>query len=213
MAAPDFIPYGKTARLHRNAVISEKLNGTNASVFFVPLEEGETTRDHPNARAFLHDKIAVYAQSRNRMLVPGEDNAGFGAWVEKHALEIFAVLGVGRFWGEWYGPGVQKNPHDVEHKRFALFEVQRAPIRALSETPLLFEDGTQLEGVPILYQGKFSGSAVDDALIRLGQHGTQVNGASENGRPEGIIVYLSEIQTRLKVLLEADHLSKTERGL
>ena len=64
MSTPQYVAFPKIPRLNREVVFSEKIDGTNACVGIV-------------------DDV-VFAQSRSRVITPGDDNFGFAAWVEKH---------------------------------------------------------------------------------------------------------------------------------
>ena len=64
---PEFREFPKMARLNRECLITEKIDGTNGCV--VVAEDGE-----------------VYAQSRNRLLLSETDGFGFALWVEKNKL-------------------------------------------------------------------------------------------------------------------------------
>ena len=100
----DFFPFPRMARLSREVVITEKLDGTNAQVFV------------------YHDGRVV-AGSRNRWLTPDSDNFGFAAWVE-HNKEELLQLGPGRHFGEWWGSGIQRG-YGLSHKKFSLFNATR----------------------------------------------------------------------------------------
>jgi hypothetical protein len=99
-----FEEFPKIARLSRDCVITEKLDGTNAQVLVT--ETGE-----------------VIAGSRSRFLTVDADNFGFAAWARKHADEL-RELGPGRHFGEWYGQGIQRT-YGLTTRRFALFNVAR----------------------------------------------------------------------------------------
>ena len=62
MQLPDFKPFPKMARLSREIIITEKLDGTNAQVFIT--EDGD-----------------LFAGSRTRWITPQDDNYGFARWV------------------------------------------------------------------------------------------------------------------------------------
>jgi hypothetical protein len=70
------------------------------------------------------------AQSRTRLLVPGDDNYGFAAWAHGEAVEfcagLHARLGRAVVYGEWCGRGIQKRTaiSRVERNVFAVFAVQ-----------------------------------------------------------------------------------------
>jgi hypothetical protein len=101
---PEFAPFPKMARLSREVIITEKIDGTNAQVFVG--EDG-----------------TVMAGSRTRWITPGDDNFGFAAWVEEHNDELRG-LGPGRHFGEWWGAGIQRK-YGLKEKRFSLFNVAR----------------------------------------------------------------------------------------
>ena len=100
----EFVEFPKMARLSREVVITEKIDGTNAVVYIG--EGGE-----------------VLAGSRTQWITPEKDNAGFAKWVEGNKQDLLS-LGPGRHWGEWWGPGIQRG-YNLKEKRFSLFNVSR----------------------------------------------------------------------------------------
>jgi hypothetical protein len=104
MSDLEFKPFDKIARLNREVVVTEKLDGTNALVFVG--EDGE-----------------VRAGSRTRWITPADDNYGFARWVADHADEL-RTLGPGYHYGEWWGQGIQRR-YGLNEKRFSLFNVHR----------------------------------------------------------------------------------------
>ncbi len=100
----EFIPFPKLGRWSRDIIITEKIDGTNASIFIG--ENGE----------FL-------TGSRNRWITPEDDNFGFSKWAHENKEELMK-LGPGTHFGEWYGQGIQRN-YAMKEKRFALFNVTR----------------------------------------------------------------------------------------
>ncbi len=99
-----FEEFPKMARLSRECVITEKLDGTNAQIFIG--EDGE----------FL-------VGSRTRWITPEDDNYGFARWATEHKEDLLA-LGPGRHFGEWWGQGIQRK-YPIGEKRFSLFNVSR----------------------------------------------------------------------------------------
>lgn len=71
----EFEAFPKLPRLNRGMVISEKLDGTNACVVGVELDG----HDSGDAIAVI-DGLALYAQSRKRLITPEKDNYGFARW-------------------------------------------------------------------------------------------------------------------------------------
>lgn len=100
----EFREFPKIARLNREVIITEKIDGTNAAV--VIGEDG-----------------SIAAQSRSKIITPADDNFGFPNWVEANAEELLK-LGPGHHFGEWWGLGIQRG-YDQSRKRFSLFNVSR----------------------------------------------------------------------------------------
>ena len=100
---PEFHSFPKTPRLFRECVVTEKIDGTNASVW---IHNGE-----------------VRAGSRNRFITPENDNFGFAKWVQENREELLK-LGDGAHFGEWWGKGIQRG-YGLDHRRFSLFNTSR----------------------------------------------------------------------------------------
>lgn len=100
----EFSDFGKIARWSRTVTITEKIDGTNASIYIG--EDGE----------FL-------VGSRNRWITPDDDNYGFATWAYKNRDELMQ-LGVGHHFGEWWGLGIQRK-YNAPEKRFSLFNASR----------------------------------------------------------------------------------------
>lgn len=102
--AIEFSPWPKIARLSREVIVTEKIDGTNAQVF-------------------VDDEGNVFAGSRTRWITPSDDNYGFARWVEDHKDDL-VKLGPGHHFGEWWGAGIQRR-YGLSEKRFSLFNVSR----------------------------------------------------------------------------------------
>lgn len=105
MTLPEFKSFDKIARLNREVVITEKIDGTNGVVYVG--EDG-----------------VVLAGSRNRWITPEADNFGFARWVKDHEDELRIGLGIGYHYGEWWGAGIQRR-YGLTEKRWSLFNVHR----------------------------------------------------------------------------------------
>lgn len=82
-----------------------KLHGTNAAIRF-------------------KNGAVAYAQSRERVITPESDNMGFAAWVAENAQALADTFqGDVTVFGEWIGPGIQKNVaiSQLPQKMFAPF--------------------------------------------------------------------------------------------
>src|SRR5271167_2513944 len=115
----EFQEFPKMARLSRDAIVTEKIDGTNAAIV---VAHGLSDQLPPNAIALI-GSMHIYAQSRSRFITPEDDNFGFARWVKEHAEEL-AALGTGCHFGEWFGAGIQRG-YGLAEKHFALFNVSR----------------------------------------------------------------------------------------
>ncbi len=138
-----FEPFQKIARLSRDCVITEKLDGTNASVYIG--EDG----------TFL-------AGSRTRWITPEDDNFGFARWANEHRDELL-LLGHGHHFGEWWGAGVQRG-YGLKEKRFSLFNTHRWSDPATRPACCSV--------VPVVYSGPFTTFYATEALLRLEKEGS-----------------------------------------
>ena len=80
-----FKEFPKIARLSREIIITEKIDGTNSSVFIqsAALEEGSNPEIIENVNG-----LTVRAGSRTRWVTPTDDNKGFARWVKENAEEL-----------------------------------------------------------------------------------------------------------------------------
>lgn len=180
----EFQPFPKIARLKREAIITEKLDGTNSAI--IVTDEGE-----------------LYCQSRNKIITCKDDNHGFANWAEKNKSELISQLGPGIHFGEWWGSGIQRG-YGLKEKRFSLFNVHiwhsDTEDMRCTEAPLCFV-------VPTLVSlEKFSTESVDEALAKLKETGSIAAPGFMN--PEGIVVFHSQNQALFKVTFEYDALGK-----
>jgi hypothetical protein len=174
-----FEGFPKMARLNREIVITEKIDGTNAQVYIT--EDG---------------KHAV-AGSRSRFITPENDNYGFARWVAENHDELLK-LGPGRHFGEWWGAGIQRR-YDQTKKHFSLFNTHRW---TTVEVP-----PACCRVVPVLYTGAFSTGSIEDAAHNLRVSGSMA--APGFMKPEGIVIYHTAAQTLFKVTLENDATPKS----
>lgn len=103
-AVPEFVEFPKMARLSREVVVTEKIDGTNAQVFIT--EDGD-----------------LFTGSRSRWITPEADNFGFASWAQGNKTDLL-TLGPGSHFGEWWGAGIQRR-YGLTEKRFSLFNTAR----------------------------------------------------------------------------------------
>lgn len=191
MDFPLFSQFPKMARLSREIVITEKIDGTNAQVL-------------------VTDDGKVFAGSRTRWITPQDDNYGFAWWVSLHRDELL-TLGPGQHFGEWWGKGINRN-YGLEERRFSLFNVRRWALHGTSPKtyPTLDPRITKVQDilppccglVPVLYEGPFDTYEVEAELILLREAGSQA--AMGFMKPEGIVVFHTAANMCFKKTIEKD---------
>lgn len=187
---PDFKEFPKMARLSRDCVITEKIDGTNAQVC-------------------ITDYGDLLIGSRTRWITPEDDNHGFARWVTEHKEEVMK-LGPGSHFGEWWGSGIQRTYGLAKgEKRFSLFNTIRWCLHG--QTPKLRPTGANnyqevlplcIGIVPILYQGMFTTDACEAALSDLRTNGSKA--APGFMKPEGIVVFHIAGNVGFKKTLDGD---------
>lgn len=176
----EFVAFPKMARLFREVIISEKIDGTNACIKIT--EDGQ----------FL-------TGSRSRWITQDDDNFGFSKWAHDRKDELMK-LGVGTHFGEWWGSGIQRG-YGLQkgEKRFSLFNVAR----------WLENDDLPAfcNVVPVLYRGLFATSEVEKSIVLLKQFGSYA--APGFLKPEGVVVFHVAANMGFKVTIEKDDKPKS----
>lgn len=178
---PKFTPMPKIGRLSRGCVITEKIDGTNASIYI------------------SEDLSLFLAGSRTRWITPHRDNYGFANWAYAHKDELMK-LGPGHHFGEWWGLGIQRR-YGLQEKRFSLFNVNRWR-DGRAERPAC------CGVVPVLYEGEFTSDAIGNAMDTLKIGGSLA--APGFMQPEGIVIYHQATKTLFKKTFEKDAEGKGE---
>lgn len=167
-----FVEFPSIARLSRDMIVTEKIDGTNGIVHVA--EDG-----------------IVMAGSRTRWITPEQDNFGFAAWVKAHEEEL-RLLGPGTHYGEWWGSGIQRG-YGLQKgdKRFSLFNVSRwtDDVRPAC-----------CSVVPVLLRWTFDTVKVDEALAALAANGSVA--APGFMRPEGVVVFHTKANALYKKTLD-----------
>jgi len=191
----DFQEFPKMARLSRDVIVSEKIDGTNAQVFIG--EDG-----------------SVMAGSRTRWITPGDDNFGFASWVAEHRDELVAGLGPGRHFGEWWGRGIQRG-YGLQERRFSLFNVTRwangepQPIPSLDPRATVKMQEVPpacCHVVPVLIRGPFRTDAIDICIDLLRERGSYAEPGFMD--PEGVVVFHTAGNVGFKKTLKRDEMPK-----
>jgi hypothetical protein len=189
--AGEFQPFAKIPRLMRECVVTEKIDGSNAQIL---IELSYKPRE--DAIAFVEAEIDInvpidqnwcihgvyfnlYAGSRSKWLKPNkqQDNHGFAQWVVDHASKLVTIFGIGRFYGEWWGQGINRG-YGLTEKRFSIFNPD-------------FEFKTDPKGlvskVPLLYKGLFDTAKIEEILNTLREKGSVA--VPNYMKPEGLVCY------------------------
>lgn len=170
----EFVEFPKIARLARECIVTEKIDGTNGVILIT--EDGD-----------------IRAGSRSRWVTPQEDNYGFAKWVEGNKAELMK-LGPGRHYGEWWGQGIQRN-YSLTEKRFSLFNVSRWSDDAVRPACC--------HVVPVLTRDLFDAPALAlKCLKKLREEGSAA--APGFMKPEGIIIFHVAGNLLFKKTLEKD---------
>lgn len=178
MSDVPFVPFPKIARWSKEAIVSEKIDGTNAQVWI------------------SDDGTQIRAGSRNRWITPQSDNYGFAAWVDANKDELLR-LGPGSHFGEWFGKGIQRG-YGLQERRFALFNVSRWGDPATRPACC--------DVVPVLWRGNMNHLHLDALLEGLRAEGSiAVPGFM---KPEGVVIFHTANGALFKRLLENDDIPK-----
>lgn len=143
MANIAFPEMQKIPRLSRDCVITEKLDGTNASIY-------------------ISDTGEFLTGSRTRWITPEDDNYGFSRWAHVNQEELMR-LGPGHHFGEWWGLGIQRN-YGLKEKRFSLFNTHRWGDPTVRPTCC--------HVVPALHNGPFDTKYIQEVLNGLAVNGS-----------------------------------------
>ena len=211
-----FQPFPKMARLSRECVITEKIDGTNAQIFVWDmaqlLEVGGKLVD-PSSIPWLKDQdgFRIAAGSRNKWLTleKNGDNYGFARWVFDN-FEKLKWLGQGRHFGEWWGAGIQRR-YGQTQKWFSLFNTARwiqQPVGVGDLSAACLNVGVpELRVVPTLYRGIFDTGFVEDTLELLRDFGSQA--APGFMDPEGIVIWHEAARVMFKKTIKDDEQPKS----
>lgn len=179
----EFVEFNKIARLSRDIVITEKIDGTNAQICITP--EGE----------FL-------VGSRTRWIKPEDDNYGFARWAYEHKDELMQ-LGEGSHFGEWWGQGIQRN-YSMTEKVFSLFNTARWKDGGKDVRPAC------CQVVPVLYEGPMEEYGVMKGVKKSMELLAKSGSVAAPGfmKPEGIVIWHEASRQLYKKTLEKDEVPK-----
>ena len=214
---PTFTPFPKIARLLREVLVTEKLDGTNSTVH-IQAADGPA-----EGCVWQNDKVAIYAGCRTQWITPEKDNHGFARWVLEHADEL-RQLGEGTHRGEWWGQGIQRN-YGLKEKRWSLFNTMRWchhdeepqisnmtwDEKARMMVPRYQERAPACcHVVPVLYRGMFDTAMLEGVMTLLKAQGSRAAPGFMN--PEGMVIYHIAGNMGFKRTIEGDDEPKALRN-
>lgn len=215
----EFRSFTKIPRLSRQCVVSEKIDGTNAQIQIEPNPEGKYDNDGNVIAHGYCDGIpcVMLAGSRNRWLTLSSDNFGFARWAFDNADNLFQ-LGQGAHFGEWWGSGIQRGYGYKNGERFfSLFNATRWCVRGSVPNQIPTNDPRIVKMqqiapacclvVPVLWKGVFDTDAIEAAIEKLRNEGSQAAKGFMN--PEGVIVFHEASNSLFKKTLENDNSHKS----
>lgn len=215
---PEFKPFTKIARLNRESILTEKIDGTNALIYISALKGDESLPRESLGEFILDGKLHyVLAGSRTRWIRPDDDNFAFAQWVVERFDEL-KKLGPGSHFGEFWGSGIQRGYGYKQGERFfSMFNVVRWCLPG-SEPQLISQENPTASPryqevlpeccglIPILRRGLLTTSDINDALDTLREQGSYAAGGFMN--PEGVVWYHTAANTSFKVTLKNDERPK-----
>lgn len=175
--------------LGEQMTITEKIDGTNACVIVEESVDFDGTSLVRVVGAQSRTQLLAHTNKDN-VLRLYNDNFGFADWVIKNQVELATKLGPGYHYGEWAGPGIQKNPHNLERKTFFLFNSDR------------WRDGRQqrpegVECVPVLFEGPASRENIEATMA-----GLWANAKEKGYHPKGVVIWYHKTRRYEKVTFE-----------
>lgn len=157
--------------------ITQKMHGTNAQVYIYK-EDGEA------------GSLITEAGSRSRFLTEDDDNYGFCKFVKNNLGSFNDLLGVGRHFGEWCGPGINSG-EGLTEKTLFIFDWERFYGKELPPN---------VRTIPLLYDGQYDEDAIEGVMNDLMVNGSRA--APGFMRPEGIVITINGV--RYKKVFKAE---------
>lgn len=187
----DFLEFPKITRLNKTMMsITQKIHGSNGCIRI-----WQSWSDDAIEVNGLRWKIIGSKRSGDVSI--NNDNFGFAAWIEENKEQLIRLLGAGRHYGEWAGPGINSG-EGLNKKTFVLFNHHLfKPDRPLPD---------RVAVVPVLYNGPYDTVIINDVMMQLKDHGSYlVNGYMH---PEGIVINVDG--TRYKCVFEPEETGWTK---
>lgn len=199
----EFKEFSKIHRLEKTTIlITQKLHGTNASLWIQSTDGLDVSPNHLAPFVTSDGKLLVRPAKRTSFIDRENDNFGFAKFTEENKDALAAALGVGTWFGEWVGPGINSG-EGLTEKRLALFSVL-----ALKDKMEQMKAGglwpDKVDLVPVLFFGESAniGLEVEKAMARLKEEGSAYVPGFK--RPEGVVAQVLGTSAVFKSVFEAE---------
>lgn len=193
----DFEGMRKIARLSKEVIVTEKIDGTNGQIYIIE----EPLVDPVPGEGVIHLSGGhMLVGSRTHWLKHEADNYGFWHWAYDHADELMK-LGPGRHYGEWWGSKINRGYGLPSGQRnFSLFNTSK------------WSDDLArpvcCRVVPVLWAGPWDSLNVVDILVDMRYRGSRAQPGFMN--PEGVVVFHTAAGVAFKKTIENDEKPKGE---
>lgn len=195
-----FEKFQKIARLNKEVVVTEKIDGTNAQIHIVEYDDPLWDDTLPYAydshyvvaRQRTRD-LYMFVGSRQQYITPDADNFGFARWCEENSEDLFR-LGPGRHYGEWWGQGIQRT-YGLEEKRLFMFN------------PKWADQGPSCVGTMPILARSVEDSQTPFTVAKIAMQDLKEGGsvaAPGFMNPEGVVVYHTAGNHYYKVTFDFD---------
>lgn len=187
----EFEAWPKTLHVDKvlgKVIVTEKIDGTNACLFF-----------YPNGEMFV--------QSRNRIITPDQDNAGFAKWAYRNQKDLFYIFGPGRHYGEWWGHKIGRT-YDMTYNVFSVFnngrfyKTEANSNDSMSTRAHEMGLGEEISAVPHIFTGMYGSPEMDGAIDAFsgGMSLAALEYGIEYPNPEGVCFYFREFDKVAKLV-------------
>lgn len=182
----EFEKWPQIPRINKALVfVSEKIDGTNAQIAI----NDETIAPILNeaGRTIVEPSVCttVRAGSRKRWISQDYDNYGFAAKVAKYRNPLSKLLPTGRHYGEWAGPGIQRNPLKLQFNTFFSFNTKLFQPEYLER---IQEEIPWFDVVPLWFQGNLEEFT---KLLPYLKEGRPLDARQFSGPAEGFVAFIS----------------------
>ncbi len=196
---PEFEEFPKMPKWdNMELVITQKMHGTNACINIYCkhcAKMGHTIVIGQKCECTTPD-YGLICGKRTAWITTQSDNFGFALFCYVNKDELIAFLGPGIHWGEWCGPGINKDAGEgLSVKTLYLFNYWREYDMAIKPK--------NVEIIPVLYFGKNLPGVIEKTCEKLKVEGSAAVPGYMN--PEGVVITLNRVRYKKPFNNEETH--------